>query len=90
MSLKTAYIYTDEDLIRRFQLGDESAYIELVNRYRDKLHNFIYYFLGDIEQAEDIVQDTMIRLYEKNIITKKWLDSPHGFILLQEILLIAN
>ena len=49
----------------RFQNGDEFAYIELVNRYRDKLNNFIYYFLGDVEIAEDIVQDTMIKLYQK-------------------------
>ena len=60
-----AFIFTDEQLIERFQSGDELAFIELVNRYRDKLHNFIYYFLGDIEQAEDVVQDTMIKLYEK-------------------------
>jgi len=60
-----AFSFSDEQLIKRFQLGDELAFIELVNRYRDKLHNFIYHFLGDIEQAEDVVQDTMIKLYEK-------------------------
>ena len=27
--------------------------------------NFVFQFLGDIEQAEDVVQDTMLRLYEK-------------------------
>ena len=36
------YIYTDEQLIARFQGGDEQAYIELVNRYRNKLLNFVY------------------------------------------------
>jgi RNA polymerase sigma-70 factor (ECF subfamily) len=64
-SKQQAYAYADEILISRFQSGDELAYIELVNRYRDKLNNFIYYFLGDIELSEDIVQDTMIKLYEK-------------------------
>tara|TARA_B100001250_G_scaffold61209_1_gene47838 strand:+ start:7509 stop:8093 length:585 start_codon:yes stop_codon:yes gene_type:complete len=62
---KLTHAYTDETLMARFQSGDEFAYIELVNRYRDKLNNFIYYFLGDTETAEDIVQDTMIKLYEK-------------------------
>jgi RNA polymerase sigma-70 factor, ECF subfamily len=62
---RSTHAYTDETLMSRFQGGDEFAYIELVNRYRDKLNNFIYYFLGDIEIAEDIVQDTMIKLYEK-------------------------
>jgi RNA polymerase sigma-70 factor (ECF subfamily) len=64
-SKQQTYAYSDEVLISRFQSGDELAYIELVNRYRDKLNNFIYYFLGDIELSEDIVQDTMIKLYEK-------------------------
>ncbi len=62
---KSEFIYTDEKLISRFQAGDERAYVELVNRYKDKLLNFVFQFLGDLEQAEDVVQDTMIRLYEK-------------------------
>ena len=33
-------VYTDEDLIERFQNGDEQAYIELVNRNKDRLMNF--------------------------------------------------
>ena len=62
---KNQYLYTDELLISRFQAGDENAYVELVNRYKDKLINFVFYFLKDEEQAEDIVQETFIRLYEK-------------------------
>ena len=55
--------YTDEELIARFQEGDEQAYTELVNRYRDKLMTFVYRFVNDMEQAEDIIQDTMLKLY---------------------------
>ena len=62
---KSEFIYTDEKLISRFQAGDERAYVELVNRYKDRLLNFVFQFLGDLEQAEDVVQDTMLRLYEK-------------------------
>ena len=62
---KSNFIFTDEELISRFQKGDERAYVELVNRYKDRLLNFVFQFLGDIEQAEDVVQDTMLRLYEK-------------------------
>ena len=62
---KSDFIFTVEELISRFQNGDERAYIELVNRYKDRLLNFVFHFLGDIEQAEDVVQDTMLRLYEK-------------------------
>ena len=62
---QSPFVYTDEQLIARFQSGDERAYIELVNRYRDRLINFVFPFLGDFEQAEDVVQETMLKLYEK-------------------------
>ncbi|MDA9947006.1 sigma-70 family RNA polymerase sigma factor, partial [Candidatus Marinimicrobia bacterium] len=48
-----------------FQAGDENAYGVLVNRYKDKLINFIYHYLKDSESAEDVVQETMIKLYQK-------------------------
>jgi len=57
------FIYTDEELIGRFQNGDEQAYIELVNRYRDRLMSFVYRFVNDEVVAEDIVQDTLVKLY---------------------------
>ena len=59
------YVYTDEQLIARFQKGDEQAYSELVNRYRDRLMNFVFQYFGDMDLAEDIVQDTMLKLYQK-------------------------
>ena len=65
MQLDKKFIYTDEELIKRFQNGDENAYIELVNRYRDKILNFIFNYIGDFEISEDIVQDTMVKLYQK-------------------------
>ncbi len=57
------FIFTDEELISRFQNGDEQAYIELVNRYRDRLMSFVYRFVNDEVVAEDIVQDALVKLY---------------------------
>ena len=57
------YQYTDEELIASFQNGNEQAYIELVRRYRDRLMTFVFRFVGDMELSEDIVQDTMIKVY---------------------------
>ncbi|MEE9189665.1 MAG: hypothetical protein V3U16_02735 [Candidatus Neomarinimicrobiota bacterium] len=45
------YVYTDEELIARFQKGDEQAYVELVHRYRDRLMTFVFRFVGDSEVA---------------------------------------
>ena len=57
--------YSDKELILRFQQGDELAYVELVNRYRNRLINFVFRFVGTKEESEDIVQDTFVKLYEK-------------------------
>jgi len=54
---------TDEQLIAQFQKGDERAYIELVNRYKDRLLNFVYRFINEMEEAEDIVQETFVKVY---------------------------
>ncbi len=62
---QNGFIYSDEQLMSLFQGGDENAYIELVNRYKDKLINFIFNYLGDLESSEDVVQETMIKLYQK-------------------------
>ena len=56
---------TDEELIAEFQGGDEKAFIELVDRYKDRLINFVYRFLNDISDAEDLVQETFLKVYKK-------------------------
>ena len=55
---------TDEELIARFQNGDAYAFDLLVRRYKDPLLNFIFRFLGDLVEAEDIVQETFFRVYK--------------------------
>ncbi|RKY56789.1 MAG: RNA polymerase subunit sigma-24 [Candidatus Neomarinimicrobiota bacterium] len=55
---------TDEELIRRFQAGDEEAFEEIVYRYSDRLMNFAYRFVLDKEESEDIVQDTFLKVYQ--------------------------
>jgi len=56
---------TDEQLIIAFQNGDRDAYNLLVNRYKDKLTNFIFRFTGDIDSAQDLAQDTLLKVYIK-------------------------
>ena len=54
---------TDEQLIKDFQNGDNASYNHLVYRYKDKLFHFIYQFVHDIDLAEDLLQDTFMKLY---------------------------
>lgn len=55
---------TDEELIARFQNGDSYAFDLLVRRYKDPLLNFIFRFIGDLVEAEDLVQETFYRVYK--------------------------
>lgn len=53
----------DEDLMSQFQMGTVEAFDILVSRYRDPLSNYIYRFLGDMKECEDLLQETFLRVY---------------------------
>ena len=54
---------TDEQLIKDFQAGDSHAFEELVERYKNRIYNFIYRFVNDVSLAEDLTQDTFLKLF---------------------------
>jgi len=56
-------VLRDEDLIAHFQNGDKDAFNQIVLRYKDKLTNFIYRYTYDIDSAEDLAQDTLLKVY---------------------------
>ena len=54
---------TDEQLIKDFQAGNSHAFEELVERYKNRIYNFIYRFVNDVSLAEDLTQDTFLKLF---------------------------
>src|ERR1700730_5069779 len=54
---------TDGLLAQQTLAGDQYAFESLVHRYSTPLFNFIYRFLGDYDQACDILQHVFIQLY---------------------------
>ena len=56
---------TDEELMALFQEEDAAAFTLLVRRYKDDLTNFVFRFVGDRAEAEDIVQETFVRVFRK-------------------------
>ncbi len=54
---------SDSDVVQAFLDGDERAFGELVNRYDSRLLNFVYRTVGDRERAQDLVQETFVRVY---------------------------
>ena len=53
----------DEQLVQRCRKGDRAALEELLNRYQDRLMAFIYSVVRDYHLAEDIFQETFLRVY---------------------------
>ena len=53
----------DSEVVAVFLAGEKRAFNELVERYQNRLLNFIYRTTGDRERAEDLVQETFIRVY---------------------------
>ena len=53
----------DSGLVAAFLNGQKRAFNILVDRYQARLLNFVYRTTGDRERAEDLVQETFIRVY---------------------------
>ncbi|MGV4414646.1 RNA polymerase sigma factor [Chryseobacterium sp. T1] len=53
---------TDSQLISLYQEGCEKALATLIDRYQKDLYSFIYYKMLDTELANDIFQDTFIKI----------------------------
>lgn len=52
-------------LIKNLKKGREDAYRQLVEEYGNKLLKTCYLILRDREEAEDVVQETFIRVFSK-------------------------
>jgi RNA polymerase sigma-70 factor, ECF subfamily len=55
----------DAELVLRVGEGDVSAYRELVQRHGPKLRSFGARLLRDPSEAEDVVQETFLRLWQR-------------------------
>lgn len=62
-SMKIQLSDTDGVLAQRALAGDQYAFESLVVRYSTPLFNFISRFLGDYDQASDILQQVFIQLH---------------------------
>lgn len=54
---------SDHQLIEATKSGDETAFAEIVNRYKNPLTNYLFRMLSDYEEAVDLAQETFVRVY---------------------------
>src|SRR5438045_8619261 len=56
---------TDKDLVGLFQQGEQHAFEELLRRHKDRIFSTIFFLVRDRELAEDLFQDSFIRIITK-------------------------
>lgn len=54
----------DYRLMRAIQKGDMVSFNDMVDRYKDRLMNVVRRMLSSNEEAEDVVQETFVRVYQ--------------------------
>ena len=57
--------YNDEELMEMVKNGDTPAFDQIVKRYKNKLFSTLYRITHNHETAEDILQETFIKVYRK-------------------------
>jgi len=56
---------SDEDLVRKIAAGEEAAFEEVFNRYRERVYSICYRYTRNYDDAQDLCQEVFIKLYRK-------------------------
>lgn len=54
---------TDAELLQQYGKGDEAAFREIVNRYKNSLYAFLKQFLNRSDLVDDVFQETFLQLF---------------------------
>jgi RNA polymerase sigma-70 factor (ECF subfamily) len=54
---------SDAELMARVRTGDREAFADLVDRHKDAVVNYLARLSGDRDRAEDLAQETFLRLF---------------------------
>jgi RNA polymerase sigma-70 factor (ECF subfamily) len=58
------FVQDDQQLVKAYLRGSEASLEVLINRHKERIHTAIYMFVRDQYLAEDIFQDTFIKVIE--------------------------
>ena len=81
---------SNEELMLRVQKEDLAAFEELYNRFHKRLYHFILRYVKEIPPAEDILQETFLRIFrERKDYRKTALFSTYLFTIARNLCLDA-
>ena len=55
---------SDDHLLRQIASGDKQAFLQLYDRYRERLFTYCCRMIGDRERAKDAMQDALMKAYQ--------------------------
>jgi len=56
-------IYSDQTLISSYLKGEEKALEILIKRYLNPIYNFVYRYINNSQEAEDITQEVFLKVW---------------------------
>ena len=60
--MKQTVFPSDKELLERYRAGNSSAISELIDRHRKRVRDYIYMLVKDRDLADDIFQETFIKV----------------------------
>lgn len=54
----------DSDLVKRIKKGDEFAFEKIMSRYKKRVFNTVYRFVGNVQEAENLTQEVFLKVYQ--------------------------
>ena len=55
--------FDERELVERCRSGDDTAFAELVDRYKDVVYGLAYRMTSDRAQVDDLAQDVFLKIY---------------------------
>ncbi len=55
----------DNEIIGKLKNKDKEAFEIVMDKYKNSIYNYLYSILGDIDLAEELTQETFVRVYFK-------------------------